>query len=68
MHVALPAQIVVVGAAMHRAAIIPHDEIVQAPAMGVNELALRGVRDQSIDKRGTGGLGHAAMSPACDAR
>src|SRR5271155_1367149 len=49
MHVAGPAQVVVVSAAMHRAAIVPHHEIVQAPAMSVDELRLGGMGDQLVD-------------------
>jgi hypothetical protein len=34
LHVALPAQIIKLGSAMHRIAIVPHDEVVYPPAMG----------------------------------
>jgi hypothetical protein len=40
LYVALPAQIVELGPAVHRTAIVPHDEVVYPPAMGVNELPL----------------------------
>ena len=43
MHVAAPAHVVKFGAAVHSTAIIPHHEVADAPAMGVNELALGGV-------------------------
>jgi|HubBroStandDraft_1064217.scaffolds.fasta_scaffold509608_1 hypothetical protein len=33
------------------AAIVPHHEVVQAPSMGVHKLALRRVRDESVDQR-----------------
>ena len=44
LHVALPAQIVELGSPMHRTAIVPHDEVVDPPAMGIDELPLRRVR------------------------
>ncbi len=68
LHVALPAQIVELGAAVHGAAIVPDDEIVDAPAMGVDELPLRGVGDEFVDQRTPLGSGMPKMRPACDAR
>ena len=47
-HVALPAQIVELGPAVHRTAIVPHDEIIHPPAMGVNELPLCRVRSPLV--------------------
>ena len=45
LYVALPAQIVELDPAVHRTAIVPHDEVVYPPAMGVNELPLCRVPD-----------------------
>ena len=44
LYVAPPAQIVELGSPVHRAAIVPHYEIVDPPAMGIDELPLRRVR------------------------
>ena len=41
LHVALPAQIVEIGSPVHGAAIIPDDQIMNPPAMRIDELALR---------------------------
>src|SRR5262245_49298635 len=59
LHVALPAQLVVVGAAMQGATVVPHDEIVQTPAMGIDELPLRRVRHQLVEQPGRFVLGQA---------
>src|SRR5688572_6371388 len=48
--VAHVAQVVVLGAAVHRAAVVPHDELVRAPAVRVDELALRHVGDHLVDQ------------------
>src|SRR5512145_217717 len=50
LHVALPALLVVIGAAMHDAPVVPHDEIVHAPAVRVDELALRRVCHQLVEE------------------
>src|SRR6266446_1071857 len=60
MHVANPVQVIVVVPAMHRAAVIPHHEVVLAPAMVVNEQALGGVRDKFVDERLCLVVGHSA--------
>ena len=44
LYVAPPAQIIELGSPVHRAAIVPHYEIVDPPAMGIDELPLRRVR------------------------
>ena len=44
------------------------DEIVHTPAVSVDELALRGVRDELVDQRAAFGFGMPRMRPACDAR
>ena len=49
LHVAFPPQIVEIGIPVHGAAIVPHDEIVHPPPMGVDELALSRVGDKLID-------------------
>jgi hypothetical protein len=49
LHVALPTQIIELGSAVHRTAIVPHDEVVYPPAMAVNELPLRRVCDELIN-------------------
>lgn len=36
---------------MHGAAVVPHDEVVELPAVEVEELALRGMGDEFIDER-----------------
>src|SRR6516162_341281 len=52
---------VVIGdSAMEQAAVIPHDEITLAPAVGVHELPLRGVLEQLFEEGSPLGLGHAA--------
>jgi hypothetical protein len=40
-HVALSAQVVELGSTAHRAALVPNDQVVDAPAMRVNEMTLR---------------------------
>ena len=40
LHVAFPPQIVEIGTSVHGAAIVPHDEIVHPPPMGIDELPL----------------------------
>ena len=59
LHVALPAQVVELGAAMHGAAVVPDDEVVQPPAMGVDELPLRGMGHELLDQRAAFLLRHA---------
>src|SRR5262249_59843998 len=59
LYVAPPAPIVELGSPVHRAAIVPHHEIVDPPAMGIDELPLRRVRGQLIDQCATLVLGHA---------
>src|SRR6476660_8229006 len=59
LHVALPAQVVELRSTVHRAAIVPNDQVVDAPAMRVNELTLRGVRDELVDQCATIVLGHS---------
>ena len=49
LHVAFPPQIVEIGTPVHGAAIVPNDEIVHPPPMGVDELALSRVGDKLID-------------------
>ena len=50
LQIALPAQIVELGPVMHGAAVIPHHQIVHAPAVAINELSLGRMRDQLIDE------------------
>ena len=64
LQVPFPAQIVEFGAVVHGAAVIPHHEVVHAPAVGINELSLGRVRDQLIDE----GTGMPKMRPAWEAR
>lgn len=45
LHVARPAQVVKFRSPMQRAAIVPHDKIMHAPAVRVHKLPLRGVRE-----------------------
>jgi len=59
LHIALPAQIVEFGSAVHGAAIVPHHEIMHPPAMRVDELPLRRMGDQLIDERAAFRLRHA---------
>src|SRR5580693_7813091 len=63
LHVAFPAQVVELGAAVHGAAVVPDDEIVQPPAMGVDELPLRGMGEEFLDQRAAVGFGHAENPP-----
>jgi hypothetical protein len=63
LYVALPAQIVELGPAVHRTAIVPHDEVVYPPAMGVNEMPLCRVPDELINQRTALVLGHAKDLP-----
>ena len=56
LHVALPSQIVEIGAAMHGAPIVPDHEIMYAPAMRVDELPLGGVREKLLDEGARLGL------------
>jgi hypothetical protein len=49
LHVAFPPQIVEIGTAVHGAAIVPHDEIVHSPPMGIDELPLSRVDHKLID-------------------
>ena len=63
LHVALPAQVVELGAAVHGAAVVPDDEIVHPPAVGVDELPLRGVGEELLDQRAAVGFGHAKDPP-----
>ena len=58
LHVALPAQVIELGSTVHRAAIVPNDQVVDAPAMRVNELTLGGVRDELVDQCAAIVLGH----------
>ena len=53
------AQVVVVGAAVHGAAVIPDHEIMHSPAVDIDELALCGVRSELVDQRTAFGLRHA---------
>src|SRR4029450_3081126 len=53
LYVALPAQIVELSSAVHRTAVVPHDEVGYPPAMGVNEWPLRRVPDELINQRPT---------------
>src|ERR1700687_978481 len=46
LHVAPEAQIVERGAAVHGAAVIPHHQVVDAPAVGIDEPPLGGVLEQ----------------------
>jgi hypothetical protein len=45
-----PAQVVELGSTVHGAAIVPHDEVVQAPTMRVDELPLGRMRDELVDQ------------------
>src|SRR6185436_20993910 len=63
LHVAHPAQVVVVRASMHGAAVVPHHELVRAPAMRVDELRLDGVGDQAVDQRTAFLVRHAEDAP-----
>jgi hypothetical protein len=49
LHVAFPPQIVEIGTPVHGTAIVPHDQIVHPPAVGVDELPLSRVGDKFID-------------------
>jgi hypothetical protein len=57
-------------AAVKCAAVVPHDEVVHAPAVGIDELALRRVRQQLVDQGASLGLAHAedAVTSACSCR
>ena len=68
LHVALPTQVVELGSVVHRAPIVPNDQVVDAPAMRVNELTLRGVRDELVDQCAASCSDIPKMRPACDAR
>src|SRR5436190_4526289 len=59
MHVAYPARIFEFCSAMHGAAVVPHDEIAHPPAVGVDELALRGVSGQFGHERQRFGILHS---------
>src|SRR5689334_18567626 len=49
-HVALVALVVELEPAMHGAAVVPHHQVVDPPAVGVDELALRGVIDKLLQE------------------
>ena len=49
LHVALPAQIIELDSAVHGTAIVPHDEVLYPPTMGVNELPLRRVCNELLN-------------------
>src|SRR5437763_9638637 len=59
LHVAAEAQVVERRAAMHRAAIVPHHEITDAPAVGIDELPLGSVLDELVDQRTALRVAHA---------
>jgi len=61
------AQIVERGAAVHGAAVVPDDEIVHTPAVGIDELPRVAWRGSSISARPSAS-GMPRMRPACDAR
>src|SRR5213083_1538215 len=48
LHVPPEAQVVERGAAVHGAAIVPHHEVVDAPAVGIDELPPGGMLDQLV--------------------
>ena len=50
-HVTRPAQVIVAFTAMHGAAVVPHHEVVQASAVRMDELPLRGVIDELMQQR-----------------
>src|SRR5690606_2550244 len=58
-HVAGMAQVVEVGATVHGAAVVPDDEVADAPAMGVDEPRLGGEGHQAVHQRPTLGIVHA---------
>ena len=62
LHIAFPAQVVELDSPVHRAAIIPNDQVVDPPAVRVNELTLRGVRDELVDEDTAVLFGHAKNS------
>src|SRR5262245_57710245 len=59
LHVAFPAQVVELSAAVHGAAIVPDNQVMNAPPMGVDELPLGGMGDELVDQRAAVRLGHA---------
>jgi hypothetical protein len=48
---------------VHGAAVVPDDEIVDAPAVRIDELPLRGVGEEFFDQRAAVRFGHAENSP-----
>ena len=68
LHVAFPAQVIEFGSAMHGAAIVPDHQVVDTPAMRVDELPLGRVRYESIDRARPSGSGMPKMRPAWEAR
>src|SRR5207253_3749897 len=63
LHVTSPAQIVELGPPVHGAAVVPHDQIVQPPAVGIYELPLGDMRDQLINERSALVLRHSEDTP-----
>src|SRR5262245_61651057 len=59
LHVAFPAEVVELGSPMHRAAIVPHDEVVHSPAVSVDKLPLCRVGDELINQHAALVLRHA---------
>src|SRR5262245_9732371 len=59
LHVGFPAQVVELRAAVHGAAIVPDNQVMNTPPMGVDELPLGGVGDELVDQRAAVRLGHA---------
>ena len=51
LHVAFPAQVVELRAAVHGAAIVPDNQVMNTPPMGVDELPLGGMGDELVDQR-----------------
>src|SRR5215831_11913392 len=59
LHVAFPPQVVELRAAVHGAAIVPDNQVMNAPPMGVDELPLGGMGDELVDQRAAVRLRHA---------
>jgi hypothetical protein len=53
---------------VHGAAVVPDDEVVHTPAVGVDELPLRGVGDELVDQRAAVLLRQPKMRPAWEVR
>jgi hypothetical protein len=60
-------RVVVRSPAMHRGAVVPDDEIPDAPGVTVDELRLGRVLDQLAEDEPTLGTGQSMILDACDA-